>query len=37
MTSQIFKTQIPNALLNNLLEENAFKSDKCYIVNNSCL
>jgi hypothetical protein len=36
MISQIFKTQIPNELLNNLLEENALKSDKCYIVNNSC-
>ena len=35
MTSQIFKTQIPNQLLLNLLEENAVKSDKCYVVNNN--
>ena len=35
MTSQIFKTQIPNQLLINLLEENAVKSDKCYVVNNN--
>lgn len=35
MTSQIFKTQIPNQLLVNLLEENAVKSDKCYVVNNN--
>jgi hypothetical protein len=35
MTSQIFKTQIPNQLLISLLEENAVKSDKCYVVNNN--
>jgi hypothetical protein len=35
MTSQIFKTQIPNQLLINLLEENAVKSEKCYVVNNN--
>jgi hypothetical protein len=35
MTSQIFKTQIPNQLLINLLEENAVKSDKCYVINNN--
>lgn len=35
MTSQLFKTQIPNQLLFNLLEENALKTDKCYIVNNN--
>ena len=35
MTSQIFKTQISNQLLINLLEENAVKSDKCYVVNNN--
>ena len=35
MTSQIFKTQIPNQLLINLLEEIAVKSDKCYVVNNN--
>jgi hypothetical protein len=35
MVSQIFKTQIPNQLMINLLEENAVKTDKGYVVNNN--
>lgn len=33
MSSQIFKTPIPSDLLFKLLDENAVKTDKCYIVN----
>jgi hypothetical protein len=35
MTSQIFKATIPNKLLFDLLEENAIKAEKFYIVNNN--
>ena len=35
MTSQIFKAAIPNKLLFDLLEENAIKAEKFYIVNNN--
>jgi hypothetical protein len=33
MISQLFKTHIPNNILFKILEENAVKDDKCYIVN----
>ena len=33
--SQIFKTPIPNSLLLEVLEENAVKTDKSYIVNSN--
>lgn len=32
MTSQIFKTKIPHSLLIDFLEENANKTDKCFIL-----
>jgi hypothetical protein len=35
MSSQIFKNNVPNQLLINLLDEIAVKSDKCYVVNNN--
>lgn len=35
MTSQIFKTQIPNKLLSNILDENFVKTEKYYIINNN--
>jgi hypothetical protein len=35
MTSQIFKTEIPNKLLIDLLNEIAIKSEKCYVLNNN--
>lgn len=34
MTSQIFKNQIPNQLLIDLLNDIAVKSDHCYVINN---
>jgi hypothetical protein len=33
--SQIFKTPVPNSLLLEVLEENAVKTDKSYIVNSN--
>ena len=35
MASQIFKTPIPNDFLLKLLEEDAVKIEKCYVVNNN--
>ena len=35
MSSQIFKNKIPNELLFALIEENAIKNDKCYVINNN--
>lgn len=34
MSSQIFKSKIPNAIFFDLLDNIALKSDKCYIFNN---
>ena len=34
MSSQIFKNNIPNDYLIQLLEDIAIKTDKCYIINN---
>lgn len=34
MSNQIFKTSIPNKLLFDLLDINAFKMNKCYLFNN---
>ena len=33
--SQIFKNQVPNDLLIQLLDSIAIKTDKCYIINNN--
>ena len=33
MSSQIFKSHIPNELVKKLLDENAIKTEKCYIIN----
>jgi len=35
MSSQIFKNNIPNELLINLLDDIAIKSDNCYVLNNN--
>jgi len=35
MSSQIFKSPIPNDLIINLLDEIAIKTEKCYILNNN--
>ena len=35
MTSQIFKNNIPNELLINLLDGIAIKSENCYVLNNN--
>lgn len=35
MNSQIFKQNVPNQLLIELLETIAIKSDKCYVINNN--
>lgn len=35
MTSQIFKSSIPNDILINLLENIAVISEKCYVINNN--
>ena len=35
MSSQIFKTPVPNEILINLLNNITVKTDKCYVVNNS--
>ena len=35
MSSQIFKNQIPNQLLIDLLNDIAVKSDQCYVINNN--
>ena len=35
MASQIFKTPIPNDFLLKLLQEDAVKIEKCYIINNN--
>lgn len=35
MASQIFKNNIPNEILINLLDEIAIKSDNCYVINNN--
>jgi hypothetical protein len=36
MSSQIFKSAIPNEILIKLLNNIAIKTEKCYILNNSC-
>jgi len=36
MSSQIFKSAIPNEILIKLLNNIAIKSEKCYILNNNC-
>ena len=35
MISQIFKEHIPNELLIKLLDDNAIKTDNCYVFNNN--
>ena len=35
MSSQIFKNNIPNELLFELLDNIAIKSEKCYVINNN--
>ena len=35
MSSQIFKTPIPNQLLIKLLDDIAVKTEKCYVLNNN--
>ena len=37
MPSQIFKNPVPNELLKKLFDENAFKTDAGYTINNSTI